>query len=153
VVTLLPPPPQATKAAASRTRNSDPKASFNRRLLVGMTSRKRAARIAPPMGTDQRRLLNGPITVDGAVEFTVSVVVLPGVAEVGDSEQLPPVIVDETWQLKLTVPLKLLIALREIVEVAESPGASMVIEDGVAVKLKSPALVMVIETAGEVDVE
>ena len=129
-------PPQATKAAASRTRNSDPKASFNRRLFVGMSSRKKAAKIAPPVGSNQRGLLNRPITVDGAVVFTVSVVVpLGAVIEVLASEQLPPVIVDGTAQLKLTVPVKPLMALRLIVVLPDAPGDEMANEVGLATTL------------------
>jgi hypothetical protein len=128
-------PPQATRAAASRTRNSDPKASFNRRLLVGISSRKKAAKTAPPMGRNQRGLLNRPITVDGAVVFTVSVVVPVGIIEGEASEQLPPVIVDGTVQLKLTVPVKPLMALRLIVVVPDAPGAEMANEDGLATTL------------------
>lgn len=140
-------PPQATKAAASRTRNSDPKASFNRRLFVGTISRKKAAKIAPPRGTNQRGLLNRPITVDGAVVFTVSVVVLPGINEVEASRQLPPVIADGTEQLKLTVPVKPLMAVGSIVVLPDAPGAEMANEAGFATKLKSgvpPEMVIVV---------
>jgi hypothetical protein len=101
-----------------------------------MTSRKKAAKIAPPMGANQRGLLNRPITVDGAVVFTVSVVVLPGVIEVEPSEQLPPVIVVGTWQLRLTGPLKPLLTASPIVVLPDWPEYAMVNEDGVATKLK-----------------
>jgi len=133
-----PPPPQATKAAASRRRNSDPKASFNRRLFVGMTSRKKAAKIAPPRGSNQRGLLNRPITVDGAVVFTVSVVEVVGVIELEANEQLPPGmgLVDENAQLKLTVSLKPLEGLRPIEVLPDAPGDAMAIEFGVGTTLK-----------------
>jgi hypothetical protein len=151
---LLLPPPQATKAAASRTRNSDPKASFNRRRFVGISRRKKAAKMAPPMGANQRGLLNRPITVDGAVVFTVSVVVLPGVNEVEASEQLPPVIVDGTAQLKLTVPVKPLMGLRPIVVLPDAPGEAMENEFGLGTTLKSGVpLVMVIVRGEDVEVE
>src|SRR5208337_266602 len=133
---MLLPPPQAIMAAASRTRNSDPKASFNRRLFVGMTSRKKAARIAPPMGSNQRGLLNGPITDDGAVVFTVSVVVLVGVIEEEASEQLPTIAVG-TEQVKLTVLLKPLMGLSPIAVLADAPGEAMANGFGVATTLKS----------------
>ena len=135
VVLLL--PPQATKAAASRRRNSDPKASFNRRLFVGMSSRKKAAKIAPPMGANQRGMLNRPITVDGAVVFTVRVVLLVGVIEEEASEQLPPVIVDGTEQVKVTVLLKPLMGLSPIAVLADEPGDAMANVFGVATTLKS----------------
>ena len=148
MVVLL-PPPQATNAAVSRTRNSDPKASFNRRLLVGMSSRKKAAKIAPPMGTNQRGLLNGPSTVDGAAVFTVSVVELPGVVWVGTSEQLAAVIVDGTAQVKVTVPVKVPMALSPIVVLPKLPGAEMANEGGFATKLKSGVPLETVIVRGE----
>ena len=130
-------PPQATMAAASRTSNSDPKASFNRRLFVGRNSRKKAARIAPPMGVNQRGLLNRPSAVDGAAVTTVSVVVeLDGVIEGETSMQLAPVIVDGTAQLKLTVPLKLLMGVRPTWVLPSWPGDVIMKEFGVATKPK-----------------
>ena len=152
VVTLLLLPPQATKAAASRTRNSDPKASFNRRLFVGMASRKKAAKIAPPMGINHRGLLNRPITVDPAVVDTVSVVVLPGVIEGEASWQLPPGmgLVAENWQLKLTEPVKPATGVRLIVVYPDAPGAVMTIPVlGVSPKLKSGVAVTVTVATGE----
>ena len=151
------PPPQATKAAASRTRNSDPKASFNRRLFVGMSSRKKAAKIAPPMGTNQRGLLNRPITVDGAAVFTVSVVlldvvVLVRVIEVEASAQLAPVIVVGTAQLKVTVPVKPLMGLMPIEVVPVAPGDAMAIEFGLGTTLKSGVPLLTVIVRGE-DVE
>jgi len=137
VVVPPPPPPQATKPAASRTSDSDPRANFNRRFLVGMSSRKKAAKIAPPKGANQRGALKWPITVDGAVVVTVSVAVLPGLIELL-TEQPPPVIVDETLQVRETAELKPLMELIEIVEFSESPWTGTVIEGGVDDKLKSP---------------
>lgn len=123
-----------------------------------MSSRKKAAKIAPPRGSNQRGLLNGPITVDGATVFTVSVVVVVGVIVGGEgSEQVPPVmgVAVEITQLKLTVPVKPLDGVIEIVEVPESPGFRMVTGDvgvpGVATTLKSGVPVeMVIVVAEEV---
>jgi hypothetical protein len=117
-------PPQATKAAPSRTRNSDPKASFNRRLFVGMSSRKKAAKTAPPIGANQRGPLNRPITVDGAVVFTVSVVVVVGVIEGAANAQVPSIAAG-TEQVKVTVPVKPLMGLRPIVVLPDAPGAEM----------------------------
>lgn len=148
-------PPQATKAAASRTRNSDPKASFNRRLFVGMSSRKKAAKTAPPRGSNQRGLLNRPITVDGAV-FTVSVVlldvvVLVRVIELEAGKQVAPVIPVGTAQVKVTVPVKPLRAVRPIEVLPDAPGDAMAIEFGLATTLKSGwPFVTVIGVAEEV---
>jgi hypothetical protein len=61
--------------------------------------------MAPPPGTIQRGLLNGPGAAEGAVVVTVSVV-LPLVAmELGFSEQPARVIVAGTAQVKLIVPV------------------------------------------------
>jgi len=153
VLTLL-LPPQATKAAASRTRNSDPKASFNRPLFVGMSSRKKAAKIAPPRGANQRGLLNRPITVDGAVVFTVSVVVVVGVIEGAASEQVPPGmgLVDKNAQLKLTVPVKPLRGLMPIEVLPDAPGDAMAIEFGLGTTPKSGVPLLTVTVRGE-DVE
>jgi len=147
---LPPPPPQASKVAASRTRKSDPKASFNRRLLVGMSNRKIPAKMAPAMGANQGGAFNGPITADGAVVLTVSVVFPLVVKEVELNEQLPPVIVEETWQVKLTAPVNPLMGLSPIVEVPDWPGAAMLMLDGLGTKLKSAVpLVTEMATAAE----
>jgi hypothetical protein len=104
------------------------------------------------MGANQRGLLNRPITVEGAVVATVSVVVLAGVIEEEASEQLPPVIAVGTWQLKVTVPVKPLMAVRPIVVIPDAPGDEMANEVGTASTLKSGMpLEKVIEVAEEVD--
>ena len=68
VVVLL--PPQATNPAASKAKTSEPKASFTRRLLPGISSRKMAANSAPALGINQRGPLNRRKAVDGAVVAT-----------------------------------------------------------------------------------
>jgi len=151
-MTVVPPlPPQAIIAAASKTRNSDPKASFNRRLFVGMSNKRKAAKTAPPMGAHQRGLLNRPITVEGAVVFTVSVVVVVGVNVELASAQLPSVIDAGTEQLKLTLLLKPLMGVMLIVVVPDAPGDATLNEVGLATTLKLGApLVMVTVWAVEV---
>ena len=67
------PPPQATKPAASEAKTSNPKASFTRRLLPGMSSRKRPASRAAALGMNQRGPSNRRKAVDGAVVATVRV--------------------------------------------------------------------------------
>ena len=146
---LLLPPPQATKAAASRTRNSDPKASFNRRLFVGMSRRKNEATTAPPMGTNQRGLLKGLITVDGAVVLTVSVVEVVGVMELEASEQVDSDIAVGTAQVKVTVPVKPLRGLMPIEVVPDAPGDAMAIEDGLGTTLKSGVPLVTVTVTGE----
>jgi hypothetical protein len=101
------------------------------------------------MGTNQRGLLNGPSTVDGAAVFTVSVVELPGVVWVGTSEQLAAVIVDGTAQVKVTVPVKVPMALSPIVVLPKLPGAEMANEDGFATKLKSGVPLETVIVRGE----
>jgi hypothetical protein len=123
-------------AAPSRTRNSDPKASFKRRLFVGMSSRKKAAKIAPPTGANQRGPLNRPITVDGAVVFTVSAVVVVGVIEGAANVQLPS-IAGGTEQAKVTAPVKLLTGCRPIAVLPDAPGDEMTNEFGLGTTLKS----------------
>ena len=150
---LLDPPPQATKAAASITRNNDAKASFKRRLFTGTTSRKRQARMAAPIGTSQRGELNKGTTVDPAVVCTV-ITVLPGaVKEVGTNEQVLEVMVEESEQVKVTLPLKPAMELTVIVALPDAPGAEIRIGvwfEGTA-KLKSGVAVMVIDTADDVE--
>jgi hypothetical protein len=146
---LLLPPPQATKAAASRTRNSDPKASFNRRLFVGMSRRKKAARTAPPRGANQRGPLNKPITVDGAVVLTVSVVEVVGVMELESSEQVASDIAVGTAQVKVTVPVKPLRGLRPIAVLPVAPGDAMAIEFGFGTTLKSGVPLVTVTVTGE----
>jgi hypothetical protein len=88
--------------------------------------------------------LNRPITVDDAVVLTVRVVVWLGVIEAEASKQVPPVIVEGTEQLKLTVPVKPLRGVMLIVVVPEAPGDEIENEVGLATTLKSAApLVMV----------
>jgi len=109
--------------------------------------------MAPPMGAHQRGPLNWPIRVDGAVVFTVSVVVALGVANVEEaSEQVPPVIVAGTEQVKLTELLKPLMGVSLIVVVPDAPGDEMLNELGFAptLKLAEPA-VMVTVWAVEVE--
>jgi len=67
--------------------------------------------------------------------FTVSVVVLPGVVEVGTNEQVASIAAG-VWQVKLTVPVKPLMALSPIVVVPGTPRET-VNGFGVAAKLKS----------------
>jgi hypothetical protein len=103
------------------------------------------------MGANQRGLLNRPITVDGAVVFTVSVVVVVGVIEALSSEQVLPVILDGTWQVKLTEPVKPLTGLRPIEVLPDAPGVEMANEFGLGTTLKSGLpLVRVIVVAEEV---
>jgi hypothetical protein len=118
-----------------------------------MTSKKKAAKIAPPRGSNQRGLLNRPITVDGAVVFTVSVVEVAGVMELESSEQVAPVIAVGTAQVKLTVPVKPLMGLRPIAVLPVAPGDGMAIEFGFGTTLKSGVpLEKAIADAAEVDV-
>ena len=152
VLLLLLPPPQATMATPSRASINDPKASFHRRRLVGTTSRKKAARIAPPSGSNQRGVLYRPIIAEGAVVFTVSVVVLPGVMEEEASEQLPSIAAG-TEQLKLTELLKPLTALIPIVVVPDAPGDEILNEAGLGTMLKSAAPFATVMATGEVVVE
>jgi hypothetical protein len=62
----------------------------------------------------------------------------------GFSERLSPL--GELVADRMTVPVKLLRLVRVIVEVEEDP-AFMLSEDGFAVRLKSPALTVLIVTA------
>jgi hypothetical protein len=116
-----------------------------------MSSRKKAAKIAPPRGSSQRGPLNRPITVDGAVVLTVSVVEVVGVIEVEASLQLPPVmgVVDENAQLKVTASLKPLRGLMPIEVVPVPPGAEMRIELGLGSTLKSGAPAVTVTVTGE----
>jgi hypothetical protein len=139
-------------AAASKTRDNDPKASFNRRLFVGTNNKRKAAKTAPPMGAHQRGLLNRPITVEGAVVFTVRMVVAVGLNAEVASEQLPPVIDAGTEQLKLTLLLKPLMGVMLIVVVPDAPGDAMLNEVGLATTLKLGAPVVMVTVWGE-DVE
>jgi len=109
-----------------------------------MSSRKKAAIIAPPRGASHRGFLNRPITADGAVVFTVSVVVVVGVIEEEASEQELSVIDAGTVQVKLILPVNPLRAVALIVVVPDAPGAEMLNEVGFATTLKLGApLVMV----------
>jgi hypothetical protein len=118
-----------------------------------MSSRKKAAKTAPPRGANQRGPLNSPITVDGAVVFTVSVVEVVGVIEEEASEQVASVIAVGTAQLKVTVPVKPLMGLMPIEVVPDAPGDAMAIVFGLGTTLKSGVpLLTVMVTAGE-DVE
>jgi hypothetical protein len=122
-----------------------------------MSSREKAAKIAPPIGSNQRGLLNRPITADGAVVFTVRVVLFKGavlvrVNEVEASEQLP-IIAAGTAQLKLTVPVKPLRAVRPIVVVPDAPGAEILNEAGLGTTLNSAVPLVMVIVVAEVVVE
>jgi len=152
---LLLPPPQATTAAASKTRNSDPKASFNRRLFVGMSNKRKAAKIAPPMGAHQRGLLNRSSTVEGAVVVTVRMVVAVGLNVEVAKAQPPPVIDAGTEQAKLTLLLKPLMGVMLIVVVPDAPGDAMLNELGFAftLKLGAPLVMVTVWAVGVVEAE
>jgi hypothetical protein len=117
-----------------------------------MSSRKKAARIAPPRGANQRGPLNRPITVDGAAVFTVSVVEVVGVIELESSAQVASVIAVGTAQVKVTVPVKLLRGLMPIEVLPDEPGDAMAIEFGLDTTLKSGVPLLTVIGRGE-DVE
>ena len=150
---VVPPlPPQATMAAASKTRDKDPKANFNRRRFVGMSNKRKAAKIAPPMGAHQRGPLNRLIIVERAVVSTVSVVVVVVVNVELASKQVLAVIAAGTAQVKLTLLLNPLMGLMLIVVFPDAPGAEMLNELGLATTLKlGEPLVMVTVWADDVE--
>jgi hypothetical protein len=114
-----------------------------------MSSRKKAAIIAPARGASQRGLLNRPITAEGAVVFTVSVVVVVGVNVEEASEQLLSVIDAGTEQVKLTLPVKPLMAVMLMVVVPDAPGEEMLKEVGLATTLKLGAPAVMVTVRGE----
>jgi len=151
---VLFPPPQATKAAASKAKASSPNASFTWRFFAEISSKSMQTNRAPAPGANHLGGLNMRHAVEGAVVATFMLTepaaVLDTVKEFELSVQVAPVIPLGIAQVTLTVPLN---PPKELAEITVSPDWPGVREKvfGLAVSWKSDVVEMPIESAGEVE--